>query len=180
MVLAYFYKDEVNQALEDYTKALELKPNYAQAYYNRARIWLHQQEWEKARKDLTAAMNRGMDITAVFRNDYQGVAGFQRKTGVELPGDVAAMLIHQVGQTLTHPVVRNLFEPQKELDLQLFENITAMLIQQAEQASIPLMTRSLFQPENLIEEDSFENRATILQRSEQFAIPSVSINQFQG
>ena len=34
-VLAYSRKGEVELAVEDYTQAIELKPDYAEAYYNR-------------------------------------------------------------------------------------------------------------------------------------------------
>lgn len=53
---------EVNLAIEDYTKAIELKPDYAEAYYYRGGSWLRLGEWEKARSDIETARNMKMDI----------------------------------------------------------------------------------------------------------------------
>ena len=68
--LAYCNKDDVDRATEDFNKAIDLKPDYAKAYYNRGIMWLYLRKQEKARADLTAARNMG----------------------VELPPDLAAML----------------------------------------------------------------------------------------
>jgi Flp pilus assembly protein TadD len=53
---------EVNLAIEDYTKAIELKPDYAEAYYYRGGSWLRLGEWEKARSDIETARKMKMDI----------------------------------------------------------------------------------------------------------------------
>ena len=53
-------------AIEDYTKAIELNPNYADAYYNRGGAWLRLGEPEKAKLDLATARDLGSDaITAL-------------------------------------------------------------------------------------------------------------------
>ena len=53
-------------AIEDYTRAIELKPDYAEAYYNRGGAFLRLGEREKAKSDLTTARNMGSDaITAL-------------------------------------------------------------------------------------------------------------------
>ena len=90
--LAYFRIGDYNRAIDDYDKAIELKPDLAQAYSNRGEAWLHLKDWEKAKSDLTIAKNKGMDIVASFRNEYESVTDFEQKTGIQLPEDIAAML----------------------------------------------------------------------------------------
>ena len=62
------------------------------AYNNRGEAWLHLQEWEKAKEDLTTAKNMGWDIIDSFRNDYESVKDFEQKHNVKMPEDIAAML----------------------------------------------------------------------------------------
>ncbi len=88
----YFGKNEPNRAIENYNKAIELNPDYAEAYYNRGEAWLRLRKWDKAKTDLTDALNLGVDIIAAFRKDYKNVAAFERKYGLQLPADIAAIL----------------------------------------------------------------------------------------
>ena len=53
---------EIELAIEDYTQAIELKPDYAEAYYYRGGTWLRLGEWEKARSDLEIARKMKMDV----------------------------------------------------------------------------------------------------------------------
>ena len=62
------------------------------AYNNRGLAFLHLQEWEKAKSDLTTARDMGVDIIALFRILYSNVANFEQEYGVKLPKDIAAML----------------------------------------------------------------------------------------
>lgn len=62
------------------------------AYNNRGLAFLHLQEWEKAKSDLTTARDIGVDIIALFRILYSNVANFEQEYGVKLPKDIAAML----------------------------------------------------------------------------------------
>ena len=48
-------------AIENYTKAIELKPDYADAYYRRSKAWLHLGEQEKAKADMQTASNIGIN-----------------------------------------------------------------------------------------------------------------------
>ena len=90
--LAYESQGELNRAIEDYTTAIALRPDNADVYYNRGEAWLHLQEWEKAKADLVAAKDMGMDIVAAFRNDYRNTAAFERKHKVKLPKDIVALV----------------------------------------------------------------------------------------
>ena len=88
-------KGELDKAIEDYNLAIERKPDFGEAYINRAEVWLHLKEWEKAKTDLGLATDRGVDIVALFHNDYESVEDFERKNNVQLPEDIAAMLRRQ-------------------------------------------------------------------------------------
>ena len=88
----YRIKGVLDRAIADYNKVIELDPELALAYYNRGEAWLRLREWDKAKTDLTDALNRGVDIIAAFRNDYKTVAAFERRHGLQLPEDIAAML----------------------------------------------------------------------------------------
>ena len=90
--ITYWLKGEGDRAIQDLTNAIDLNPDYAAAYYRRGEAWLHLSQWEKARTDLVAARDLGYDIVASFHNDYENVAAFERRHGVQLPPDIAEML----------------------------------------------------------------------------------------
>ena len=90
--VAYAGIGDFAAAIGDFSKAIELDPEDAGAYCNRGEAWLHLKEWEKARADLTAAKDNGINIVASFRNDYESVEDFEAKNGVTLPKDIAALL----------------------------------------------------------------------------------------
>ena len=53
-------------AIENYTRAIKLKPDYAEAYYNRAGAYLRLGERGKAKSDIVTARDLGMsDIIAL-------------------------------------------------------------------------------------------------------------------
>ena len=92
---AYLRKGDFDNAIQDYNNAIVLSQYDTPAYCGRGEAWLHLKEWEKARSDLTAARERGLDIIASFQNDYESVKDFEQKNGVTLPSDLAAMLTRQ-------------------------------------------------------------------------------------
>ena len=89
---AYFQKGDYDRAIQDYNKAIELDPQLALTYCNRAEAWLHLSEWREAKSDLTTAKNMGLDIIASFHNEYASIAEFEEKTNIQLPVDIAALL----------------------------------------------------------------------------------------
>ena len=90
--IAYHYKGEFNRAIENYNRAIELDPEYAPPYGNLGEAWIHLSEWEKARVNLSTALQLRVDIVASFRNEYDSVADFEQKNGIKLPDDIAEML----------------------------------------------------------------------------------------
>ena len=92
---AYLEKGDFDQALQDFNRAIELHPENAEAYVIRGSTWLYRQEWEKAKADLTTAKDMGIDIIALFHNDYENIADFEQENGITLPEDIAVMLTPQ-------------------------------------------------------------------------------------
>ncbi len=92
---AYILTRAYDRAIEDFNKAIELNRDFVEAYNNRSMCWLHLQNWQGVRSDLTDARDRGGDIIAVFRNNYKNVEEFERRHGVKLPEDIAAMLTQE-------------------------------------------------------------------------------------
>ena len=89
---AYCQKGKFDLAIGDYNKVTQMDPSFVRVYYCRAFAWLHLQEWEKARTDLTFAQEKGADIIVAFYRIYESVVNFEQKTGIQLPEDIAAML----------------------------------------------------------------------------------------
>ena len=81
------------RAIKDYNPAIGLNPAFAPAYYNRGVAWLHLREWERAESDLTVARDMGINIITAFCNDYESIEDFEERNGIQLPEDIAAMLL---------------------------------------------------------------------------------------
>ncbi len=69
--VAHSKKGELKFAIEDYTKAIELKPDYADAYYRRSKVWLHLGETEKAKADMQTASEIGINSTTALDETLQ-------------------------------------------------------------------------------------------------------------
>lgn len=65
--LAHNKKGELELAIKNYTKAIELKPDYADAFYNRSKTWLRLGETEKAKSDMAAASSIGINSTTASK-----------------------------------------------------------------------------------------------------------------
>ena len=63
-----------------------------ETYYNRGMVWLHQQEWEKAKADLIEAQDKGFDIGTAFHNIYETIEAFEATLEVQVPEDIATLL----------------------------------------------------------------------------------------
>lgn len=89
------YRMWIAMIIENCDEAIRINPNDATLHYNRGLAWLHLQVWEKAKTDLTIAVNMEADIIALFHNTYENVPEFEQKNGVRLPADIAEMLTPQ-------------------------------------------------------------------------------------
>ena len=59
--LTHSKKGEYNLAIAAYTKAIEIEPDNADAYYSRSKAWLHLGEKEKAKSDMKIASSIGIN-----------------------------------------------------------------------------------------------------------------------
>ena len=53
---AYFEKEEYDKAIAEFSRAIELDPNYAEAYYKRGVAYLRKDKYDEAIADLTKAI----------------------------------------------------------------------------------------------------------------------------
>ena len=90
--VAYYKRGDYQRAIVDYTKTIELNPDDPIAYYNRGETLLHLNKWEEAKTDLTTAKDKGANIINEFHKEYESVAGFKERYGIQLPPDIAEML----------------------------------------------------------------------------------------
>ena len=89
---AYLLKGDLEKAIENYDTSIKLDPDDAQSYCHRGLARLHLKKWDRAKTDLTAAKDRGVDIVSAFHNLYRDVATFERRNSVKLPKDIVEML----------------------------------------------------------------------------------------
>ena len=64
--LAYSGKNEYDRALEDYSKAIELKPDDADAYYNRGVAYARKSEYDRALEDCSKAIELKPDYAEAY------------------------------------------------------------------------------------------------------------------
>ena len=93
--VVYRKKGDFFHAIVDSDTAIQLDIDNPQAYDNLDAVWLHLKEWEKAKSDLMTVRSMGVDIIALFHLSYSSVVDFERRNGVKLPTDIAAMLTPQ-------------------------------------------------------------------------------------
>ena len=89
---SHYRNTDFHSAIADFRQAIQLNPDLAQAYSNRGEARLHLRDWEKAKSDLIIARDKGLDIIASFRKDYESVEDFEQRNNLKLPEDVAEML----------------------------------------------------------------------------------------
>ena len=87
--IPYFYRAVVHQALEnfdeamlDYTKALQLNPKMTDAYYNRAKIILSRKDIENPDiQKAVADLEKALELDGNFVDALFGMAAAQKKLG---------------------------------------------------------------------------------------------------
>ncbi len=75
--LVSYSKGLYDQAISDYTKALEINPRFAGAYYNRAFSYFRKGEYERSWKDIEKAESLGHQISPKFLDDLRKASGRQ-------------------------------------------------------------------------------------------------------
>ncbi|MDJ0718239.1 MAG: tetratricopeptide repeat protein, partial [Prochloraceae cyanobacterium] len=68
--LLYFNQNQLKLALSDYNRSIQINPNLAEPYENRAKVWIKLKNFAKAIRDLNAAIT-------IF-GQQKNVAGYQQ------------------------------------------------------------------------------------------------------
>ncbi len=63
--------------------------NAARDHYDRAIDSLRKSEWDNARAELSAAMEKGLDVAATFMQEHKSAGEYEDAFDVELPPDIA-------------------------------------------------------------------------------------------
>jgi len=73
--VAYDKKGQYDQAISDFTKALEINPRHDKAYNNRGIAYFHEREYEKSWKDVEKAQYLGFRIDPEFLDNLRKASG---------------------------------------------------------------------------------------------------------
>ena len=87
--LAFFITNQYNRAVADYTRVLEIKPEFAQIYNLRGNAYLKQSSFEKAIDDYSKAL--AIDPTSVEAYFNRSLACFKTKKYAQALKDVEAL-----------------------------------------------------------------------------------------
>jgi len=68
-------EDVYDLAISDYSKAIELKADFAKAYYGRAVAYYHKREYDKSWQDVHKAEALGHKIDSKFLNKLKRASG---------------------------------------------------------------------------------------------------------
>ena len=91
--VAYLNLRELDEALADFEAAIDLEPDYAEAYANRGRIHLDREDYDRAIEDLDRAIELAESLTEAYGNrglayqylgdDKQALADFTRAIDID-------------------------------------------------------------------------------------------------
>ena len=72
--IAYGEKGQFDQAIDDFTKALEIDPKSAGAYYNQAIVYYFKKEYNNSWKDIKKAQDLGYKIPSKFLENLRNAS----------------------------------------------------------------------------------------------------------
>ncbi|MFZ3063920.1 MAG: tetratricopeptide repeat protein [Nitrospirota bacterium] len=76
--LRFYLKREVDNAIADFTKAIEINPRYVRAYNMRSLAYYANKEYDKTWEDVYKAQGLGFEVPSVFLNALRNASGRQR------------------------------------------------------------------------------------------------------
>ena len=71
----YSLEADYDRAIADFTKVIEIDPQFAKAYAVRARAYYKNEQFEESRKDVKAAQELGYEFEPAFLESVQNAAG---------------------------------------------------------------------------------------------------------
>ena len=97
--IAYVRMNQMEEGIRSFEKAIELNPkdagarkNLGAAYFIRGCQRMRRGRWSRAKMDLEAAKENGMDIAAEFADLFGSAAEFEARVGVPLLPKIAELL----------------------------------------------------------------------------------------
>lgn len=82
-----FERGDYEDAISSYTRAIKIKPDYAEAYVNRGNAYLRQQMYDEARADFDKAISSKMDFAEAYNG--RGLANLTGAEGDDINGAIA-------------------------------------------------------------------------------------------
>jgi tetratricopeptide (TPR) repeat protein len=77
VAIAYKRKDQYDQAISDFNKAIELNPRHAMDYYNRGLVYYSKREFDKCWEDIKKLKGLGYQIPPDFLDNLRKASGSQ-------------------------------------------------------------------------------------------------------
>lgn len=74
----YHIRSNYALAISDYTKAIEINPNYAEAYANRALVYYIKKEYDKSWDDVHKAETLGFKVDHSFLQNLKNASGREK------------------------------------------------------------------------------------------------------
>lgn len=68
-------KNLLNESLLDFNKAIELNPNFTDAFYNRANLYFLRNEYDKSWRDVEKIRGLGLQVSAQFLEKLKTASG---------------------------------------------------------------------------------------------------------
>jgi len=99
--LTRFFKQDMDGAIEDYSKSLALKPDNTVCWFNRSLAYANKQDFPNVIKDLNAALKLNPDYVDALKNrgnakaglqDFQGSVADYSKALAIMPGDTGILM----------------------------------------------------------------------------------------
>lgn len=73
--LQYYHTGDYNQAIADFTRAIEIDPNFADAYHRRGEMYFSKKDYDKSWEDIHKAQSLGNAIPRDFLNKLKEASG---------------------------------------------------------------------------------------------------------
>ena len=129
----YYERREFDQSIKEYNRAIELNPEYAEAYYNRGEAGLHLEQWENAKSDLTTAKSMGINLLTAFDYLYESVQDFEQTNGVKVPEDIATLFSPEVVAMRKAELEQQMVEQAEQLSAEQLETVIDYMTKLREQ-----------------------------------------------
>ncbi|MFM6519159.1 MAG: tetratricopeptide repeat protein, partial [Microcystis panniformis] len=106
----YYNQQKYELALSDYSKAIEINPNLAQAYYNRGLLYYNQQKYDLALSDYNKAIEINPNLAQAYlgRGVLYAILGQPEKVKIDL--QQAAILFLQQNNMAAYEQVMQILQ----------------------------------------------------------------------